>query len=145
MNAKLKVWHIVVALLLVFAGGFFARGIFASRRLDEQARKYQERITAVEATSEEFAEEARRTARISLRLRDQLERDREAIAGLREENTELRERNQKQREVIDRIGTIGKSLGELGGSIEERIDRIIEGVSELIAVLSEWEDQSGIR
>lgn len=143
MNANIKVWHIVVALTVVFIGGFFARGIFVSQRLKDQAREYQAAIDRAEGRIADLEKESTRTERINTELTEQLERDRETITGLRTENTALRERNREQREIIDRIADIGGSLGKSSETIEAGLDRVIRAISDIIEILQAWEDKSG--
>lgn len=141
MNAKLKVWHIVVIAILLLGAGFFTRGIFVSQRLKEQAREYQATVDRAEERIADLEKESARTERINTELTEQLERDRETITGLREENTALRERNREQREILDRIADIGDSLGKTGETIEAGLDRVIRAISDIIEVLQTWEDQ----
>jgi len=140
---NVKVWHVAVAIAVVFVGGFFARGIFVSQRLSDQAEKYQAAVDRAEGRIASLEEESERAKRLNTELAEQLERDREVTAGLREENTQLRERNREQRDLLDRIADIGGSLGAAGQTIEAGLDRVIRALSNIIAVLEDWEDKSG--
>jgi DNA repair exonuclease SbcCD ATPase subunit len=143
MNGNIKVWHIIIAIAVVFVGGFFARGIFVSQRLSDQAEEYQAAVDRAEGRIAGLEEESERAKRLNTELTEQLERDRKITAGLRKENTELRERNREQRDLIGRIADIGGSLGAAGQTIEEGLDRVIRALSKIIAVLEDWEDKSG--